>query len=65
MGLYYYAKANRMVKHAFSDDVAIVKAVNKKSALRKFQRYYSDTTTADIQRIKYSSLKDVVILTDY
>lgn len=41
MGLYYFARANQMEGHKFTDDVAIVWAMSKKSAIRKFSVLYA------------------------
>ena len=40
--IYCYAKANQMKKHNFTDDVAVVKAMSKRSALKKFSYLYDD-----------------------
>lgn len=40
--IYCYAKADQMIGHRFSDDVAICMAKDKKTAMRKFKKYYSE-----------------------
>ena len=62
--IYCYAKANQMKDHEFTDDVAIVKAINKKAAINKFKKLYNNITPDDITKIKVG-YKLVTILTDY
>lgn len=62
--IYCYTKANQMKKHNFTDDVAVVKAMSKRSALKKFSYLYDDVDNKDVKRIKINS-KKVTILTDY
>ena len=62
--IYCYAKANQMNKHNFSDDVAVVKAISKRSAQKKFSYLYDNVKTSEIKRIKIN-YKQVTILTDY
>jgi hypothetical protein len=62
--IYCYTKANQMKYHDFTDDVAIVRAINKKSAFNKFKKLYSNITIDDIIKIKVG-YKLVTILTDY
>ncbi len=45
MFLWCFAKAGQMVDHRFTDDVAIVFAVTKDGAIRKFQNLYIDAET--------------------
>lgn len=63
MSLYFYSKANQMVEHEFTDDVAIVRAFSLKSAYAKFKRYYADIQLSDIKKIPFD--RKVHILTDY
>ena len=66
MFLCYFAKAGQMVDHRFTDDVAIVFAVTKSGAIRKFQSLYLRIEEKEVQPI---SLKEILkrpeILTDY
>lgn len=64
MAIYCYAKANQMVEHSFSDDVAICYAFNKKSALKKFKKYYFKAIPENIFKVKFYH-KKIAILTDY
>ena len=63
MGLYYFARANQMEGHKFTDDVAIVWAMSKKSAIRKFSVLYANVQENEVDKI--CSLTSVRILTDY
>lgn len=45
--LFVYAKANVMIDHQFSDDVAITYAANKQEAFIKFKQLY-DIKISDI-----------------
>lgn len=65
MGLYWYAKANQMSEHNFTDDVAITVAISKKRAFAKISKLYGTATIGDISKVPLHKLKDVVILTDY
>ena len=63
MGLYCFAKADQMVEHRFTDDVAIVRAFTKKQAIEKFRVFYANVSKDDVFRVKLR--KGVYILTDY
>ena len=63
MGVYYFARANQMEGHKFTDDVAIVWAMSKKSAIRKFSVLYANVQENEVDKI--CSLTSVRILTDY
>ena len=63
MGLYYFARANQMEGHKFTDDVAIVWAMSKKSAIRKFSVLYANVQENEVNKI--GSWTSVIILTDY
>ena len=61
--IYIYAKADQMVNHRFTDDVAICFACSKRQALKKFKRLYGEAELTDISRgIHY---RGISILTDY
>lgn len=62
--IYCYTKPNQMSKHTFSDDVAVVKAISKHSACKKFSYLYNNVKTSEIKRIKIK-YDQVTILTDY
>lgn len=63
--IYCYAKADQMECHKFSDDVAICTAKDKKTAVRKFKRYYAEVDKSDVFLIKLDDNNDFAILTDY
>ena len=63
MGLYYFARADQMEGHKFTDDVAIVWAMSKKSAIRKLSVLYANVQENEVNKI--GSWTSVRILTDY
>lgn len=63
MSIYCYAKADQMVEHRFTDDVALVRAFTKRQAIEKFRRYYTFVSKDDVFKVKLR--KKVYILTDY
>ena len=63
MSIYCYAKANQMVEHRFTDDVALCRAVTKKRAIKKFKEYYTVVNKQDVFKVRLD--KRVHILTDY
>lgn len=63
MGLYYFARADQMEGHKFTYDVAIVWAMSKKSAIRKFSVLYANVQENEVNKI--GSWTSVRILTDY
>lgn len=66
MFLWYFAKAGQMVDYRFTDDVAIVFAVKKDGAIRKFQSLYLRVEEKEVQPISLKKiLKRPEILTDY
>lgn len=65
MFVYYFARANTMVGHNFTDDVAICKAWSKKSAIKKFSEAYADVKRNEVKRVKWLKKPKVKILTDY
>lgn len=66
MFLWSFAKANQMIRHSFTDDVAIVFAVTKRGAMRKFQSLYLRIEEKEVQPISLKKiLKRPEILTDY
>lgn len=66
MFLWCFAKAGQMVDHRFTDDVAIVFAITKAGAIRKFQNLYLRVEEKEVQSISLRKiLKRPEILTDY
>lgn len=66
MFLWCFAKAGQMVDHRFTDDVAIVFAITKDGAIRKFQNLYLRVEEKEVQSISLRKiLKRPEILTDY
>ena len=63
MSIYCYAKADQMVEHRFTDDVALVRAFTKRQAIEKFRGYYTSASKDDVFKVKLR--KKVYILTDY
>ena len=62
--LWFYAKANQMVDHDFTDDVCICYALTKRQAFKKISAYYGNATMDDIVRIGFD-MRGMSILTDY
>lgn len=64
---YVFRRANAMSNHNFTGDVALVKAISKSQAIRKFSRYYADVQDSEVFKLVGSSTNtgDVMILTDY
>lgn len=65
MFTYYFARADQMKGHNFTDDVAICKAWSKKSAIKKFSKLYADVKNKEVKRINWFEKPRVKILTDY
>ena len=63
MGLYYFARADQMEDYKFTDDVTIVQAITKKSAMKKFSRLYADVEMDEVYRVRFGTR--VRVLTDY
>lgn len=63
MGIYYFARPDQMVGHNFTDDVAIVCAISKKSAIKKFSVLYNNVQDNEVRRIRFCT--HVRVLTDY
>lgn len=61
--LWVYSKPNQMVKHKYTDDVAITWAKTREEAWLKLQQLYN-ITEDDIREVQFNSL-GVAILTDY
>ena len=63
MGIYYFARPNQMVGHKFTDDVAVVYAMSKKSAIKKFSVLYKDVQENEVKKIGFWDR--AIVLTDY
>lgn len=63
MGIYYFTRPNQMVGHKFTDDVAVVWAMSKKSAIKKFSILYTDVQENEVNNIGFWTRARV--LTDY
>ena len=65
--IYCFAKANQMVGHRFTDDVAICIAISKKKAIEKFGKPYANVREKDVFKVSLIKLikGSVEILTDY
>lgn len=65
--IYCFAKADQMIGHRFTDDVAICIAVSKKKAIEKFSKPYANVSEKEVFRISLIKLIKgrVEILTDY
>lgn len=62
--LYYFKRADQMIGHDFTDDVAICRAFTKKQAIRKFEMLYKNIEEKEVDRIRRLFTKPR-ILTDY
>jgi len=64
---YVFRRANAISDHNFTDDVALVKAISKSQAIRKFGQYYADVQDSEVFKLIGSSTNTggVMILTDY
>lgn len=62
--LYYFARANQMEGHSFTDDVAICKAFSKKMAIKKFSELYGNVLETEVHRVLFNK-KFPTVLTDY
>ena len=64
---YVFRRADAMVDHQFTDDVALVKAISKSQAIKKFSRYYADIQEDEVFKLvnSHTDTDDVMILTDY
>ena len=60
---YCFSRPSQMAGHRFTYDIAIVKAVSKKAAIKKFSKYYKAIQEHEVCRIPFSY--KVRILTDY
>lgn len=63
MRVFAFTRANQMLEHKFTDDVALTRAWTRKGAIKKFNRYYSDVQRDEVETVRVIS--GVKILTDY
>ena len=63
MRMFAFARANQMLEHKFTDDVALTRAWTRKGAIKKFNRYYSDVQKDEVEVVRVAS--GIEILTDY
>ncbi len=65
--IYCFARADQMVGHDFTDDVAICIAISKKKAIEKFSKFYANVREKDVFKVSFIKLIKgrVEILTDY
>lgn len=65
MPLYYFARADQMTDHNFTDDVAITYAQDKAEAIKKFSKLYDDIKDDEVNAVSWGHNNGVAILTDY
>lgn len=65
MFLYRFGRADQMIDHNFSDDVAICLAWNKKQAMKKLSTMYSCIEPKEVYRVRWKYIIRGVVLTDY
>lgn len=63
MGIYYFVRPGQMVDHKFTDDVAVVWVISKKSAIKKFSVLYADAQENEVDKIGFWNR--AIVLTDY
>ncbi len=64
--VYYFARADQMLGHRFTDDVAVCRAFTKKQAIKRFSNLYAEVAESEVKRVRWHYYKSkVVILTDY
>ena len=63
MGIYCFTRPDQMEDHKFTDDVAVVWAISKKSAIKKFSVLYADAQENEVDKIGFWTRARV--LTDY
>lgn len=65
---YVFRRPNATVGHKFTDDVALVKAISRSQAIKKFSRYYADIQDDEVVKLLNKTRNvdpEVLILTDY
>lgn len=63
MGIYYFTRPDQMAGHKFTDDVAVVWAMSKKSAIKKFSVLYVNVQENEVDKIGFWT--HARVLTDY
>lgn len=64
--MYYFARADQMEEHKYTDDVAVTRALTKRMAIKKFGILYEDVKPHEVGRVKPSRYHaGVQVLTDY
>lgn len=63
MRMFAFTRANQMLEHKFTDDVALTRAWTRKGAIEKFNRYYDNVQKDEVKVVRLIS--GVEILTDY
>lgn len=63
MGIYCFTSPDQMEDHKFTDDVAVVWEISKKSAIKKFSVLYADVQENEVDKIGFWTRTRV--LTDY
>lgn len=63
MRMFAFARANQMLEHKFTDDVALRRAWTRKGAIKKFNRYYDNVQKDEVEVVRV--INAVKILTDY
>lgn len=53
MGIYCFTRPDQMEGHKFTDDVAVVWAISKKSAIKKFSMLYADVQENEVDKIGF------------
>lgn len=62
--LFFYRKANAMVGHEYTDDVALTYALTQEEAFNKFKRFYTLVTIDEVEEVRFN-YGGIAILTDY
>ena len=63
MGIYCFTRPDQMEGHKFTDDVSVVWAISKKSAIKKFSVLYVDVQENEVDKIGFWT--HARVLTDY
>lgn len=61
--LYFYRKADAMIGHEFTDDVALTFALTKEEAFKKLSKFYK-LTQDEVEEVSFN-FGEVAILTSY
>lgn len=65
--IWSFSRADQMIGHKFTDDVAITFALTKKRAIKKFSQWYAEVNPKEVtcQLKKLLKFDGVAVLTDY